>query len=79
MNHTDTFNYHHNFQDYSVELEIEVSVYRPRFEDVDDYPELEILKATVIEEIEGCFKKGQTFDINLLDYNEVADSYFNKD
>lgn len=76
----DGFTYHHNFKDYSVELDLELEVYRPRFgrEEPDDCSEIEILKATVMEDIEGCWKKGQDFDTNLLDYDDVADAYFNR-
>lgn len=72
----DTFNYHHNFQDYSVELELELDVYRPNVIDVDDFPEIEILKATVIESID-VYKEGDDFPIDLINEDKVADQYFN--
>lgn len=79
----DIFTYHHNFDDYSVKLELELSVYVPRGgrDSEDDCRELEILKATVMEDIEnedGTFahKKGDSFDIKLIDEEDVADEYF---
>lgn len=74
---SDTFTYNHNFQDYSVELEVEVNAYRPRHPDVDDVAEIEILSATVTEAV-GEYEVGHKFDINLLDYDDVADVYFNQ-
>lgn len=73
----DTIIYTHNFEDYSVELELELDVYIPRHPDIDDVPEAEILSATVIEET-GDYLTGQEFDINLLDNEQVMDVYLNQ-
>ncbi len=70
----DTYTYNHNFDDYSVELELELEVYIPRHADVDDVAEIEILKATVMEDV-GDYKKGQSFPLELIDSEEVADDY----
>lgn len=74
----DSFTYDHNFQDYSVELEVTVEVYRPRFgkEEPDDCTEVEILSATVMEDV-GDYKKGQDFNVELLNEEDVADRYLN--
>lgn len=74
----DTFTYHHNFDDYSVELELELDVYEPRHPDIDDVAEIEILKATVMEDIEDTHKTGDDFDIRLIDEADVAEQYFNR-
>lgn len=73
----DTFIYNHNFQDYSVELELELEVYNPRRQYNDDVAEIDILSAKINEEVEG-YKVGQNFDISLLDYDDVASKYFNQ-
>lgn len=70
----DTYKYNHNFDDYSVELELELDVYVPRHADDDDVAEIEILNATVMEDV-GDYKKGQAFPLELIDSEEVTDDY----
>jgi len=54
---------------------LEIEAYIPRFPAPDDTHELEILKATVVEDT-GDYVKGQDFPINLIDVEDVADDYF---
>lgn len=72
----DTLIYNHNFPNYSVELCVEVEVYKPRHPDIDDVAELQILSATVMENV-GSFSVGQKFNVYLLDNDKVTEVYFN--
>lgn len=74
----DFFIYIHDFKDYSIELTLEINVYRPRHPSSDDVPEIDILNAIVNEDI-GDYKMGQSFDVDLLNYDKVAEKYFNQD
>lgn len=73
----DSLTYNHSFEDYSIELELELEVYRPRFPDIDDVAEVEILSAKAKEDV-GDYKTGQNFNIDLLDNDKVTDEYFNQ-
>lgn len=64
----DTFIYNYSFADYSVELELELDVYIPRNETVDDVAEIEILSAINRE-------TGKPFNLDIIDQDDVALEY----